>query len=103
MQRRQVRNVSSTRTPKSKDERYVVQKRHTGFPGIHNAFECVKDEKTLHSFFVVEDNESIKRLNIPQFDKPTEIPRENPEDSKEESPDQQQEESEGSPQTIFQG
>ena len=70
---------------------------------MDNAFECVKDEKTLHSFFVVEDNESIKRLNIPQFDKPTEIPRENPEDSKEESPDQQQEESEGSPQTIFQG
>ena len=51
----------------------------------------------------MEDNESIKRLNIPQFDKPTEIPRENPEDSKEESPDQQQEESEGSPETIFQG
>ena len=70
---------------------------------MDNAFECVKNEKTLHSFFVVEDNESLKTRNIPQFNEPTKIPREKPEDSKEESPDQQQEESEGSPQTIFQG
>jgi len=70
---------------------------------MDNAFECVKNEKTLHSFFAVEDNESLKTRNIPQFNEPTKIPREKPEDSKEESPDQQQEESEGSPQTIFQG
>ena len=61
------------------------------------AMECVGEYKTLPSFFthiIKPDNETKKDNNI--------IIKE-PKDSQEESPDQKQEESEGSPQTIFQG
>ena len=67
---------------------------------MEKAFECVNVEKTLHSFFIVEDDE-IKRLEIPEFNK--DLPKENTEGSKEELPNKQKEESEGSPKTIFQG
>jgi len=63
------------------------------------AMECVKEYKTLPSFFksIIElDNETKKENKI--IIKPEES-----QDSPEESPDQKQEESEGSPQTIFQG
>jgi len=62
------------------------------------AMECVKDYKTLPSFFthIISDNET-------KSDNSTEVPKGEIEDSKEESPDQPKEESEGSPQTIFQG
>jgi len=65
------------------------------------AMECVNDYKTLPTFFtsIIEtppDNETKKENKI--IIKPEES-----QDSPEESPDQKQEESEGSPQTIFQG
>jgi len=63
------------------------------------AMECVGEYKTLPSFFIkmpTPDNETKKENKII-------IKPEGPQDSPEESPDQKQEESEGSPQTIFQG
>ena len=64
------------------------------------AMECVIEYKTLPSFFtdiivIPSDNETKKENKII-------IKPEEPQDSQE-SPDQKQEESEGSPQTIFQG
>ena len=58
------------------------------------AAECIKEEKTLPSFFGKQTIET---------DNSTIVPNGETEDSKVESPDQKQEESEGSPQTIFQG
>jgi len=63
------------------------------------AMECIREYKTLPSFFthIIEpDNETKKENKII-------IKPEGSQDSPEESPDQKQEESEGSPQTIFQG
>ena len=65
------------------------------------AMECIREYKTLPTFFtsIIEtppDNETKKENKII-------IKPEEPQDSPEESPDQKQEESEGSPQTIFQG
>ena len=65
------------------------------------AMECVREYKTLPSFFrdiivIPSDNETKKENKII-------IKPEEPQDSPEESPDQPKEESEGSPQTIFQG
>jgi len=65
------------------------------------AMECVREYKTLPSFFrdiivIPSDNETKKENKI--IIKPEES-----QDSPEESPDQKQEESKGSPQTIFQG
>jgi len=61
------------------------------------AMECVGDYETLPSFFMkmpTPDNETKKE---------NKIKTQEPKDSQEESPDQKKEESEGSPQTIFQG
>ena len=61
------------------------------------AVECVGEYETLPSFFMkmpTPDNETKKE---------NKIRIQEPKDSQEESPDQKQEESEGSPQTIFQG
>ena len=65
------------------------------------AMECVGEYKTLPSFFtdiivIPSDNETKKENKII-------IKPEEPQDLQEESPDQPKEESEGSPQTIFQG
>ena len=63
------------------------------------AMECVGEYKTLPSFFMkmpTPDNETKKENKII-------IKPEEPQNSQEESPDQPKEESEGSPQTIFQG
>jgi len=63
------------------------------------AMECIREYKTLPSFFthIIEpDNETKKENKII-------IKPEEPQDLQEESPDQPKEESEGSPQTIFQG
>ena len=73
----------------------------TGETFMLKAMECVKKYKTLPSFFtdiivIPSDNETNKNNK-------TIVPNGETEDSKVESPDQKQEESEGSPQTIFQG
>ena len=63
------------------------------------AMECVGEYKTLPSFFMkmpTPDNETKKENKVI-------IKPEEPQNSQEESPDQPKEESEGSPQTIFQG
>jgi len=63
------------------------------------AMECVGEYKTLPSFFIkmpTPDNETKKENKII-------IKPEEQQDLQEESPDQPKEESEGSPQTIFQG
>jgi len=64
------------------------------------AMECVGEYKTLPSFFIkmpTPDNETKKENKI------IIKPEEPSQDLQEESPDQPKEESEGSPQTIFQG
>ena len=63
------------------------------------AMECVNKYKTLPSFFT----KIIETPSDNETNKPTVVPDGETEDLKEESPDQQQEESEGSPETIFQG
>ena len=70
------------------------------------AMECVREYKTLPSFFtsiieIPSDNETKKEKR--ETNNPVVIPKEETEDSPEESPDQQQEESNGIPETIFQG
>ena len=94
----------------NKVEEYKKKVRNPEWGGnifMLKAMECVNKYKTLPSFFtkiIVTplDNETI---TIPkgETNKPTVVPDGETEDSKEESPDQKQEESEGSPQTIFQG
>ena len=63
------------------------------------AMECVNKYKTLPSFFT----NIIQTPSDNETNKPTVVPEEETEDLQEESPDQQQEESNGIPETIFQG
>ena len=86
-------------------QKKVYNSEWTGNTFMAKALECVKEEKTLPSFFVIQGDEGIKTTPIPKgkTDNPTVVPDGETEDSKEESPDQKQEESEGSPETIFQG
>jgi hypothetical protein len=75
----------------------VFDQEWTGNIFMVKAMECVGEWQTLPSFFMkIPDNETKKENKI--IIKPEESP-----DSPEESPDQPKEESEGSPQTIFQG
>ena len=80
-------------------QKRVFEQEWVGNIFLTKAFECVKEEKTLSSFFVIQGDDEIE--TIPN--NPVEVPDGETEDSKEESLDQKQEESEGSPQTIFQG
>ena len=78
----------------------VFDQEWTGNIFMVKAVECVGEYKTLPSFFMkmsTSDNETKKENKI------TIKPEESSQDSQEESPDQPKEESEGSPQTIFQG
>ena len=86
-------------------QKLVYDQEWVGNTFMTKALECVKEEKTLSSFFVIMGEEDNKTITIPEgeTDNPVEVPKEKTEDSSEESPDQKQEESEESPQTIFQG
>ena len=87
-------------------QKKVFDQEWTGNTFMTKALECVKEEKTLPSFFVIQGDTGIKIAPTPkekETDNPAVVPDGETEDSKEESPDQEQEESEGSPQTIFQG
>ena len=75
-------------------QKNVFNQEWTGNLFMTKALECIKEEKTLPSFFAIQGEEGIKSMIVPDGET---------EDSEEESPDQKQEESEGSPQTIFQG
>ena len=87
-------------------QKKVFDQEWTGNTFMAKALECVKEEKTLPSFFVIEGEKGIKSIPKPkemETENSIVVPDGETEDSKEESPDQQQEESEGSPETIFQG
>ena len=87
-------------------QKKVFNEEWTGNTFMTKALECVKEEKTLPSFFVIEGEKGIKSIPTPkEMETETSIvvPDGETEDSQEESPDQKQEESEGSPETIFQG
>jgi hypothetical protein len=78
----------------------------TGNTFMIKAMECVGEDKTLPSFFVMQEGgikkyniEDNKTITIPNLKA---IPKEEIEDLKE-SPDQQQKESDSLPETIFQG
>ena len=86
-------------------QKRVFEQEWTGNLFMSKALECVKEEKTLPSFFVIQGDTGIKIAPTPDNEtkKENKIIIKEPKDSQEESPDQKQEESEGSPQTIFQG
>ena len=87
-------------------QKLVYNPEWTGNTFMTKALECVKEEKTLPSFFIIEGDKGIKSKPVPkekETDNPVVVPDGETEDSQEESPDQKQEESEGSPETIFQG
>ena len=66
---------------------------------MKTAYECIREFDTMKGIIVMQDQLD----NSTKTNDPIEVPDGETEDSKEESPDQIQEESEGSPQTIFQG
>ena len=87
-------------------QKKVFDQEWTGNTFMAKALECVKEEKTLPSFFVIEGEKGIKSIPTPkemETENSIVVPDGETEDSQEESPDQKQEESEGSPETIFQG
>ena len=67
------------------------------------AMECVNEYKTLPTFFTSIIETPSDNKTIPNNNDKIVTPEDKPKDSPEESPDQPKEESEGSPQTIFQG
>ena len=78
----------------------------TGNTFMVKAMECVKEEKTLPSFFVIQGDEEIKPTPIPKVTDDNETKKvipENSEDSKDELPSQKPKESEEDSTTIFQG
>jgi len=78
----------------------------TGNTFMVKAMECVKEEKTLPSFFVIQDKE-IKTTPIPKVktddNETKKVIPEKSEDSKDELPSQKPKESEEDSTTIFQG
>ena len=87
-------------------QKKVFDQEWTGNTFMTKALECIKEEKTLPSFFVIEGGKGIKSIPTPkemETENSIVVPDGETEDSQEESPDQKQEESEGSPETIFQG
>ena len=78
----------------------------TGNTFMVKAMECVKEEKTLPSFFVIQDKK-IKTTPIPKVktddNETKKVIPEKSEDSKDELPSQKPKESEEDSTTIFQG
>jgi len=88
-------------------QKLVYDPEWTGNTFMLKAMECVKEEKTLPSFFVIQGEEGIKTTPIPKVktddnEKKKVIP-EKSEDSKDELPSQKPKESEEDSTTIFQG
>ena len=80
-------------------QKRVFEQEWVGNIFITKAFECVKEEKTLPSFFVIQGDEKIKTVdNETKKMIPEEL-----EDSKDELPSQKPKESEEDSTTIFQG
>ena len=88
-------------------QKLVYDPEWTGNTFMKKAVECVKEEKTLPSFFVIQENEKIKITPIPKVitddNETKKVIPEKSEDSKEELPSQKPKESEEDSTTIFQG
>ena len=86
-------------------QKLVYDPKWTGNTFMVKAMECVKEEKTLPSFFVIQDKK-IKTTPIPKVTDDNETKKvipEKSEDSKDELPSQKPKESEEDSTTIFQG
>ena len=87
-------------------QKLVYDPEWTGNTFMVKAMECVKEEKTLPSFFVIQDKE-IKTTPIPKVktddNETKKVIPEKSEDSKDELPSQKPKESEEDSTTIFQG
>jgi len=87
-------------------QKKVYNSEWTGNTFMAKALECVKEEKTLPSFFVIQGDKDNKTITIPKVTDDNEtkkvIPEES-EDSKDELPSQKPKESEEDSTTIFQG
>jgi len=87
-------------------QKLVYNPEWTGNTFMVKALECVKEEKTLPSFFVIQGDEGIKPTPIPKVTDDNETKKvipEKPEDSKDELPSQKPKESKEDSTTIFQG
>ena len=88
-------------------QKLVYDQEWTGNTFMKKALECVKKEKTLPSFFVIQGNEEIKTTPIPKVktddNETKKVIPEKSEDSKDELPSQKPKESEEDSTTIFQG
>ena len=87
-------------------QKLVYDEEWVGNTFMTKALECIKEEKTLPSFFVIQGDEIIKPTPIPKVTDDNETKKvipEKPEDSKDELPSQKPKESEEDSTTIFQG
>ena len=87
-------------------QKKVYNSEWTGNTFMAKALECVKEEKTLPSYFTIKEDEEIKITPIPKVTDDNETKKvipEKPEDSKDELPSQKPKESEEDSTTIFQG
>ena len=87
-------------------QKLVYDQEWVGNTFMKKALECIKEEKTLPSFFVIQGDEIIKPTPIPKVTDDNETKKvipEKPEDSKDELPSQKPKESEEDSTTIFQG
>ena len=80
-------------------QKKVFEQEWVGNTFITKALECVKEEKTLPSFFVIQGDEEIKTVD----NETKKVIPEESEDSKDELPSQKPKESEEDSTTIFQG
>ena len=80
-------------------QKNVFNQEWTGNLFMTKALECVKEEKTLPSFFVIQGDEEIKTVD----NETKKVIPEESEDSKDELPSQKPKESEEDSTTIFQG
>ena len=86
-------------------QKLVYDQEWVGNTFMKKALECIKEEKTLPSFFVIQGDEIIKPTPIPKVTDDNETKKvipEKPEDSKDELPSQKPKESEEDSTTIFQ-
>ena len=80
-------------------QKKVFEQEWVGNTFITKALECVKEEKTLPSFFVIQGDEEIKTAD----NETKKVIPEESEDSKDELPSQKPKESKEDSTTIFQG
>lgn len=87
-------------------QKLVYDEEWVGNTFMTKALECIKEEKTLPSFFVIRGDTGIKIAPTPKVTDDNETKKvipEKPKDSKDELPSQKPKESEEDSTTIFQG